>query len=179
MDIRKIILDAKADPSLKSTLNIEALLKTIENVDTDYLGNRTLSDISSEIIECLKDINLSEDSIVEYCEKLKEYRAIDQIYQLHKGKHVRWIRIPSRLLNSRVESNKPNVLLNGEMPRPILTNGGIVVDIKFTNNGTQILCKNKDRFVQYKFDDCLTFQRLTDDEQLLLSCYEITNSLDK
>ena len=99
MDIRKIILDAKADPALKSTLNIEALLKTIENVDTDYLGNRTLSDISSEIIECLKDINLSEDSIVEYCEKLKEYRAIDQIYQLHKGKHVRWIRIPSRLLD--------------------------------------------------------------------------------
>lgn len=181
MDIRKIILDAKADPALKSTLNIESLLKTIENVDTDYLGNRTLSDISSEIIECLKDINLSEDSIVEYCEKLKEYRAIDQIYQLHKGKHVRWIRIPSRLLDSYVEINNKNkvLLLNAEIPRPILTNGGIVVDIKFTNNGTQILCKNKDRFVQYKFDDCLTFQRLTDDEQLLLSCYEITNTLEK
>ena len=179
MDIKKIILDAKADPALKSTLNIEALLKTIENVDTDYLGNRTLSDISSEIIECLKDIHLSEDSIVEYCAKLKEYRAIDQIYQLHKGKHVRWIRIPSRLLDSYIEPNKPNTLLNAEIPRPILTNGGIVVDIKFTNNGTQILCKNKNRFVQYKFDDCLTFQRLTNDEQLLLSCYEITNSVDK
>ena len=179
MDIRKIILDAKDDHALKSTLNIESLLKTIENVDTDYLGNRTLSDISSEIIECLKDINLSEDSIVEYCEKLKEYRAIDQIYQLHKGKHVRWIRIPSRLLDSHIDPNKPNTLLNSKIPRPILTNGGIVVDIKFTNNGTQILCKNKDRFVQYKFDDCLTFQRLTNDEQLLLSCYEITNTLEK
>jgi hypothetical protein len=176
MDIRKIILDAKADPALKSKLNIEALLKTIENVDTDYLGDRTLSDISSEIVECLTEINLSEDSIVEYCEKLKEYRAIDQIYQLHKGKHVRWIRIPSRLLDSYIDPNKPNTLLNSKMPRPILTNGGIVVDIKFTNNGTQILCKNKDRFVQYKFDDCLTFQKLSDDEQLLLSCYEIVKN---
>jgi hypothetical protein len=173
-NIKKIILDAKSDPSLKSTINIDAIL---ENVDTDYLGNKSLSDISEEIVQGLRDIKISEEFVPEYCDKLKEYRLIDQLFQLHKGKHVRWIRIPSRLLESHYESDhrkmKTRVLSQEEMPRPVLTNGGIVVDIKFTNTGTQILCKNKDRFVQYKFDDCLTFQKLTDDEQLLLSCYEV------
>jgi len=176
-NIKKIILEAKSDPLLKSTLNIEQILKSIENVDTDYLGNRTLADISSEIIQSLRTIDLSTDLIPEYCDKLKEYRLIDKIFQLHKGKHIRWIRIPCRLLKSHVELNHDKTRTREFdqelMPRPVLTNGGIVVDIKFTNTGTQILCKNKDRFVQYKFDDCITFQKLTDDEQLLLSCYEI------
>lgn len=176
-NIKKIILEAKADPLLKSTLNIEQLLKSIENVDTDYLGNRSLADISHEIIQALRNIDLPNNVIPDFCDKLKEYRLIDKLFQLHKGKHIRWIRIPSRLLESHFESNHDKMrtrdLAQELMPRPVLTNGGIVVDIKFTNSGTQILCKNKDRFVQYKFDDCITFQKLTDDEQLLLSCYEI------
>jgi|LauGreSuBDMM15SN_2_FD.fasta_scaffold34198_3 hypothetical protein len=180
-EIKKIILETKADPLLKSTLNIDQLLKTVENVDTDYLGNRSLSDISFEIVQSLEGIQLSKDSMLEYCDKLKEYRVIDQVFQLHKGKHVRWIRVPSRLLNSHVEYNqekmKTATFSRGELPSPLLTNGGIVVDIKFTNSGTQILCKNKNRFVQYKFDDCITFQKLTNDEQLLLSCYDIVNSV--
>jgi hypothetical protein len=179
-DIKQIILDARSDPALKSTLNIETILKTIENVDTDHLGNRSLSDISSEIFNSLKDIKIPDDVISEYCSKLSEYRLIDQLFQLQKGKHIRWIRIPSYLLDSHVELDhskiKTRAFDKSEMPRPLLTNGGIVVDIKFTNAGTQILCKNKDRFVQYKFDDCLTFQKLSDDEQLLLSCYEIVKN---
>jgi hypothetical protein len=173
-NIKKIILEAKSDPSLKSTINIDAIL---ENVDTDYLGNKSLYDISEEIVQGLRDIKISEELVPEYFNKLKEYRLIDQIFQLHKGKHVRWIRIPSRLLETHIEYShnkmKNKAVIQSEIPRPVLTNGGIVVDIKFTNTGTQILCKNKDRFVQYKFDDCLTFQKLTDDEQLLLSCYEV------
>jgi len=178
--IKKIILEVKADPLLKSSLDIERLLKTVENIDTDYLGNRSLSDISLEIVQSLEGIRLSKDSIPEYCDKLKEYRAIDKLFQLHKGKHVRWIRIPSRLLDSHVGYNQEKIKTvtfhRHELPSPILTNGGIVVDIKFTNSGTQILCKNKNRFIQYKFDDCITFQKLTEDEQLLLSCYDIANS---
>jgi hypothetical protein len=56
---------------------------------------------------------------------------------------------------------------------PKLTNGGIVADIKFMDNGTHVLCKNVlGRFIQYKFDDCMTFQKLSVDEQLILMAYE-------
>jgi ABC-type molybdate transport system ATPase subunit len=54
-----------------------------------------------------------------------------------------------------------------------LTNGGIVTDIKFMNNETHILCMNSQRrFIQYKFDECLTFQKLSVEEQLILMAYE-------
>ena len=69
---------------------------------------------------------------------------MEKVYHVHKGKHIRWLR------NDK------------------LTNGGIVVDVKFLENGTQILCKNRQRFIQYKFDDCITFQKLTMDELLIL-----------
>ena len=89
-----------------------------------------------------KDID--RDIVYKYCNSLLNYRLIDHVYHIHKGKHIR-----------RMRNNK-------------LTNGGIVVDIKFLDNGTHILCKNKNRFIQYRFDDCSTFQKLTPDELLIL-----------
>ena len=54
-----------------------------------------------------------------------------------------------------------------------LTNGGIVSNIKFLDNGIHILCMNNQRrFIQYKFDDCYTFQKMTPDEQLIVMAYE-------
>ena len=58
-----------------------------------------------------------------------------------------------------------------------LTNGGIICDIKFYNNGVQILCKNNgNRFFQIKFDSCLIFQKINKQEQIIL---DIINYLDK
>jgi hypothetical protein len=157
-NIKKIIKEAKDDPLLHSKLNIDEIIKAVNNVDVDYLGDRTLKEISEEIYNSLLGLGLSNDTISAYCNKLIEYRLVEEIYQLHKGKHIRWVRISNR--------------------EPTLTNGGIVVDIKFLDNGTHIICKNKNRFIQYKFDDCVTFQKLSQEEQLLLSCYNIVNVQD-
>jgi len=46
-----------------------------------------------------------------------------------------------------------------------------MVDIKFTDTGIHILCKNnRNQFIRYKFDDCITFQKISDEEFLVLSC---------
>ena len=83
--------------------------------------------------------------------QLRSNRYVDEINELHKGKHIRWIRTGTTSL----------------------TNGGIVVDIKFKDNGTHIMCKNgMNRFIQYKFDDCITFQKLSTEEQLIMMAYE-------
>lgn len=157
-NIKNIIKEAKDDPLLQSKLNIDEIIKAVNNVDVDYLGDRTLKEIAEEIYNSLLGLGLSNDTISTYCNKLIEYRLVEEIYQLHKGKHIRWVRISNR--------------------EPTLTNGGIVVDIKFLDNGTHIICKNKNRFIQYKFDDCVTFQKLSQEEQLLLSCYNIVNVQD-
>lgn len=136
--------EAKNDSELQSTINIEELLEHAENVDNDYIGDHSLKTISEEIVQVLKSENISIENLYKYCNSLLHYRFIDEVYHIHKGKHIRWIR------------NKK------------LTNGGIVVDVKFTDLGTQILCKTKNRFIQYKFDECITFQKLSDDELLIL-----------
>lgn len=151
LNINQIFEDALTDPSLLSTLDIDNLLKSIENTKNDYLDNKTTSDITSEIQDKLNEIGLSDDEKEIIIVKLKEYRFVDEIHELHKGKMVRWIR-------------------NGTNR---LTNGGIVTDIKFLDNGVHVLCMNSQRrFIQYKYDDCYTFQKMNVEEQLILMAYE-------
>ena len=91
------------------------------------------------------------------CDKLIGYRFVENLNELHKGKHVRWI---------RKSTNK-------------LTNGGIIVDIKFLNNGIQILCKNSmNRFIQYKYDECITYQKMNEAEQLVVMAYEYASNVN-
>ena len=112
--------------------------------------------ISQEIFESINNLGITKEKQTEICEKLLEYRYVDELFELHRGKYVRWIR-----------KTNPE----------ILTNGGIVVDVKFLDNGINILVKNSSisRFIQYKFDDCLSFQKLSQEEQLILMAYEIIN----
>jgi len=151
MNIQQLFQDAQNDPSLLSTIDINDLLNSLENKNNDYLIDKTLNDIQNEIINVFNQNNFTKEKTKELCEKLADYRYVDEIYEIHKGKHVRWIK-PS---NSK------------------LTNGGIVVDVKFLDNGTHVLCMNNQRrFIQYKFDDSLTFQKLSLEEQLILMAYE-------
>ena len=156
-EIANIFEQAKLDPSLFSTMDIENLLTTIENEKNDYLENKTTGHIASTIMEELEELGLSQEEIEPIYIKLLGYRFVDEIHELHKGKNVRWIR--------RLKDKNPNQVR--------LTNGGIVVDIKFLDTGVQVLCLNsQQRFIQYKFDDCLTFQKLSPEEQLILMAYE-------
>jgi hypothetical protein len=152
-DINNIIASIKKDQTLNSTIDVERLLELNESIEYDYLEGETLAKISTDIFEAVKQ-QVSPDIVQEICKKLIGFIYVYEIKKLHKGRHIRWIR------NSSENNKKP------------LTNGGIVVDIKNLDGGTQILCKNKNRFIQYKFDECITFQKLSVDEQLILSCNE-------
>lgn len=153
--INEIFENALKDPELFSTMDIEKLLDSIENEKNEYLDEKTMTDITKDIYEKISGV-YSNDARAEICNKLVGYRLVDELHELHKGKYVRWIKQGNAI--------------------PKLTNGGIVTDIKFLDNGTHILCKNAmGRFIQYKFDDCLTFQKLSVDEQLILMAYEHIN----
>ena len=160
LNVNELFEQALKDPSLFSTLDIDSLLDSIENDKNDYLENKTMTDVTNEIYEKINGLTISTDDKHDFCQKLIGYRYVDEINELHKGKHVRWIRI------------------NNNQREPNLTNGGIVTDIKFLDNGTHVLCMNSGRrFIQYKFDDCLTFQKLSVEEQLILMAYDYTNEL--
>jgi hypothetical protein len=152
IDIRQIYDDAMRDPSLFEKIDIDAIIDSLENDgSTEYLEKETLQSIQKSVYDCLREHNVS--NLPSNCQKLAEYRYIEEICHLHKGKNIRWIRKGLR--------------------EKTLTNGGIVVDIKFLDNGMHILTKNnQNRFIQYKFDDCITFQKMSIGEQLVLMANE-------
>ena len=141
--INEIYNDAINDPDLLSSIDVDELLDSLETTNNDYLENKTLDSITKEVYYSVSDIIIDEQIQKDICMKLVGYRLVDELQDLHKGKHVRWI----RRANSK------------------LTNGGVVVDIKFLDKGTHILCMNSGkRFIQYKYDECVTFQKLSQTE---------------
>ena len=147
-DILQIFKDAKNDSSLLGTLNIQELL---ESSKTRYLEEKSLQMISDDIFHIVQQLQLlSSQDKQKIFSKLTEYRHVDEIYKLHRGKYLRWIDIKNNQL----------------------TNGGFLLDVKFLDTGLYILCKNtRNQLFQYKFDDCYTFQKLSDDEIMILLQY--------
>jgi len=153
ININEIFENAMKDPSLFSTLDINKLLESVENEKNDYLENKSMKTITNEIYEKINEFQISQKNKIDFCNKLVGYRLVDDVHELHKGKHIRWIR-----------ENSTNIKL---------TNGGMVMDIKFLDNGTQILCMSSgNRFIQFKYDECIIFQRMTMEEQLIIMAYD-------
>jgi len=150
--INKVFEDAKNDSSLLDTIDINEIIAMSENENMDYINEKTMNDILTIVYNSLKEIPINETRRNEIYSKLAGYRVIENIYELHKGKHIRWIRY-----------NNPEKI----------TNGAIVAEIKFHDNGTHVLCKTiQNRIFQIKYDGCLIFQKLTTGEQLVLMAYE-------
>ena len=81
---------------------------------------------------------------------MSEYKYIDEIPDLDYGHYIRWISL----------KNPANIKL---------TNGGILCDIK-VNDQVSLLCKNKlNHFFQIKLDECLVFQKLSEQEKIILN----------
>jgi len=149
MSLKEIFETAKKDPSLFSTLDIENLLISVEKEKHNFLENKTMSGIAKEVYQKVEESGFSD--LGEICSKLVGYRYVDEIHEIHKGKHVRWIRIGTQKL----------------------TAGGIVVNIKFTNTGTHLVVKNtQNHFIQYNFEEAMTFQKMNTEEQLIVLAYE-------
>jgi hypothetical protein len=154
INIEEIFKQAQEDPTLFSTIDIDQLLNALEKDSTDYLENKTLNSINKEVFDTIHLLPFDINKKKEFCEKLIGYRLVNQIFELHRGKLVKTIKIAN---------NAP----------PHLRMHGVVMNTKFLDNGTHIVCMNPSRkFSQYKFDDHITFQKLSVDEQLILMAYE-------
>lgn len=146
--IEEIYKNVLSDPTLLSTIDIDALLEKIG--DNHYLEGKTLKNISEEIYDALSFI---EEKSKDYCMRLMGYRLIDRICDLRNGRLIRWVKKS-----------------NGS-----LTNGGLLMNVKIEDKGIILLCKNNaHRFFNVRFDDSIVFQKLTMEEQIVL----MANSLD-
>lgn len=148
VDVSKLLDRLRDDTSLLSKIDIDQLIG--EHEGPFDLENKSLNDIVETNIQVLKSLSLSKSDLDVIQDKLAGYKYIDNLYQLQKGRYIRWI-------------NKNNKL----------TNGAIVADILFVDNGIHIMCKNSyHKCFKLKFDDCTIFQKLTPDEEIILLAYE-------
>ena len=119
-----------------------------------FLENQTLETICNDIFQSVENVVPSASTVHHICSKLKMYRMVACHDDIHMGKHVRWLR--------KKDSDKP-----------LLHPGGIEVNIRCTDQEVYVMILNKyaNRVMQYKFDENITFQKLTDEEMIVLLQY--------
>jgi hypothetical protein len=158
-EILELIREEKErQKNAKVEIDIESILRAAENVDDDFFTTTSLTEIAQEIVESMQNIHIPGEIVDMFSGKLLEYRFVDQIHHLRKSRYLRWIR------------RDPD--MNGEWK---LSGGAILVNVKFSETGVQLVCKSGPRFMQIRFDNYLIYQKLTSDEQLILSCYNATS----
>jgi hypothetical protein len=111
-------------------------------------------------LNIIKELHLDNSTTLNYLKKLKGYRYIDEINDLKYGGFIKWIPITD-----------PNYIP--------LHHCGIICDIKITDSGVLIACKNfMHRHYTFKMDECLIFQKLTSQEQIIINALDHLNDDD-
>ena len=134
--------------------DVNKLLSALDNEDNERFMMLNKQIIQKEKNDMLQQLQLPSEELRELHKKLKQYRYVDDLADLKYGSFIRWINL----------TDPENLKL---------TNGALVVDVNFYNDGVLIKCKNyHNRFFNVKLDNCMIFQKLSQQELLLLQIME-------
>ena len=139
------------------------LINALDNENNENIMNLTSKKILEMNLNILKELHLDKTTTLDYLKRLQGYRYVDEINDIKHGAFIRWIPITD-----------PKYLP--------LNYCGMICDIKITDNGVIIKCKNfMHRHYTFKMDECLIFQKLTSQEKIIISALdhlENTNTYD-
>jgi hypothetical protein len=137
-------------------MDVQKLLKALDDKTNETLLNFTTDKIKEMNLNILKELHLSKQDTLELLKKLRDYKYVDEMNELKYGAYIRWIPI--------------------EDPTNIyLTKGALFCEMKITDDGVFCICKNfgyNRRHFQISIDKNLIFQKLTDQELVLLSALD-------
>jgi hypothetical protein len=137
-------------------MDVNKLLKALDDESNENLFNFTTKKILEMNLQVLKELQLNRNETLIILKKLKEYKYVDEMNELKYGTYLRWIPL-----------NDPENIY--------LTKGAVFCELKITDNGVFIVCKNfgySAKHFQIKMDECLIFQKLTAQELVLLSALD-------
>lgn len=155
-DLLQSVLDEPTFP-----LDINAILSAMNKTENNTIANMTLKKIAARRHEILSSLNLSPEKMAEFERKLTMYRVIETPYDLKHNQLIRWI--PMRSLETR----------------PYLTLGGTLFRIRENiEEGVHVVTmRNVKRFVfNIKFEVNIVFQRLSEEELLILRAVEFVEN---
>ena len=134
----------------------EVLNNAIEDETNETLLGLTTVKIKELNLKVINELCLPKEDALGIMRKLEDYKYVDEMDDLKYGTYIRWIKL-----------NDPDDLN--------LTKGAIFSDIKITEQGVNLICKNfgdsSKRFT-IKMDECLIFRKLTNQEMVLLSALD-------
>tara|TARA_B100001059_G_C17794053_1_gene561952 strand:+ start:560 stop:985 length:426 start_codon:yes stop_codon:yes gene_type:complete len=137
--------------------DITFLEKSLQNNNNKNISSLTFSDINKDKKNIINDLNLTKKESKKILDKLSEYRYIDEIPDLVEGRYIRWINLKN--------------------PYDIkLTNGGILCEIKMEDYVSLVMKNNMNRLFQINLDENLIFQRLTEQEKIILYAIDVVNN---
>jgi hypothetical protein len=137
-------------------MDVNKLLKALDDETNDTLMNFTTKTITEMNLNILKELQLTKKETLDLFNKLKDYKYVDEMSDLKYGTFIRWVPI--------------------EDPANIyLTKGAIFCEMKIKDDGVYCVCKNygfHPSHFQISMDKNLIFQKLTDQELVLLSALD-------
>ena len=135
-------------------MNVDNLVASIEDEQHEDIINLTRAQIAKEKNDILQTMQFEGSDVKSYCKKLKHYRYVDEINQIKHGNYIRWFNIKD--------------------PKNIkLVTGAFFMEFKILDEGCHLLCKTVyNKIIQIILDDCIIFQKLSDQEQIILSAVE-------
>lgn len=157
-DILQSVLD---EPTFN--LDVNAILTAMTKSENLTIANMTLSKIAARRQEVLSTMNLTPEKFAEFERKLHMYRVIEHPDELKHNQLIRWI--PLRSLETR----------------PYVTLGGCLFRVKYNEEEAihVVTIRNVKKFVfNIKFELNVVFQRLSQEELLILRAVEYVESED-
>tara|TARA_Y100000389_G_C17324778_1_gene444975 strand:+ start:363 stop:794 length:432 start_codon:yes stop_codon:yes gene_type:complete len=138
----------------ENNIALKEIIKEINEKNLLYLTSKKIKDLKNTILQRLQ---LSHNELITYHKKLNDYRYIDELDELKIGSYIRWFDL----------RNLDNIKLS---------NGGIIIDFKFSNNNLIIVCKNNvNRIFSLKFNSVILFQKLRNEEIILIKIIDFLN----
>ena len=134
--------------------DLEFLDKSLQNSNNKNISKLTFENINLQKSNIIGELNLSKKESKNLLNRLKDYQYVDEVPELVEGRYIRWVNI----------TNPNNIKL---------TNGGILCEIKIQDYVTLVLKNNINRFFQINLDENLVFQKLTDQEKIILYAIDI------
>jgi len=137
-------------------MDVQKLLKALDNENNENIINFTTQKIQEMNLKILQELHLKKEETLELFKKLVQYKYVDEMDDLKYGTYIRWIPLTN-----------PNLIE--------LKKGAIFCNIKIMDEGVSLVCKNhgpQSKHFQIKLDENLVFQRLTEQEMILLSALD-------
>tara|TARA_X000001036_G_C20690054_1_gene809075 strand:+ start:2675 stop:3118 length:444 start_codon:yes stop_codon:yes gene_type:complete len=132
----------------------QKLLDIVTNEEDNTILHTTMKDITERKEKLLNELKLPKGMTTNILKKLKHYRYTMELPDLEIGSYIRWINL----------NYSENIYL---------TNGSFICDIMILEDGIQVRCKNRfGKIHQLKFDEHLIFQKLSEQESILLQLME-------